>query len=145
MLICSLDKKLSRVQARFTVEDMKQIMATHTLTEKTFKENIQQQLYLQFVKGLAHNIPTIVESNLSGATFTVSGYILSERQMYDLLREMCEMDEQGKQIIMSEINAILYPHHVEKSVINEIITEKDDIVSHTGQVATIRLDENPTD
>ena len=76
----------------------------------------------------------MVESNPKDITFTVSGYVLSERQMYDLLREMCEMDEQGKKMIMAEIDRILYPvYHEEKPT------------DTTTPVAHIKLDENPTD
>ena len=58
--------------------------------------------------GVLFTIPTIVKSTPEEQTFTITGYILSEKDMNMLIKELLEFDEISKQQMLDKVNSIIY-------------------------------------
>lgn len=104
--IISLDKRLLRVVHKFTRQQVEEFLKQ--VTPEQFQEQIQRQLYQQFLAGAAKTIPTIVKSTPEEQTFTITGYILSEKDMNMLIKELLEFDEISKQQMLDKVNNIIY-------------------------------------
>jgi hypothetical protein len=104
--IISLDKRLLRVVHKFTRQQVEEFLKQ--VTPEQFQEQIQRQLYQQFLAGAAKTIPTIVKSTPEEQIFTVTGYILSEKDMNMLIKELLEFDEISKQQMLDKVNSIIY-------------------------------------
>lgn len=104
--IISLDKRLLRVVHKFTRQQVEEFLKQ--VTPEQFQEQIQRQLYQQFLAGAAKTIPTIVKSTPDEQTFTITGYILSEKDMNMLIKELLEFDEISKQQMLDKVNDIIY-------------------------------------
>lgn len=106
MYIISLDKRMLSVQMKFTRQEVEEILKQ--AKPEDFKQQVQNKLYQQFLAGAAKTIPTIVRSNENEQVFSVRGYILSERDMNNLIKELLEMDGVMKEKMLKEIDDIIY-------------------------------------
>ena len=106
MYIISLDKKLIVIQAKFTKEEVEKILLN--ITPEDFKQQVQYKLYQEFLNGAAKTIPTIVRSDENEQVFSVRGFILSERDMNGLIKELLEMENIAKERMLEKINNIIY-------------------------------------
>lgn len=96
MKLFSLDKKLITLQHRFTHTELQQLMLQHKLTETDMTKEIQHQLYSKFIAGAASILPTSVITDVETKTYTVRGFVLSERDMNNLILEVLELVESDR-------------------------------------------------
>jgi|GEM_PF-4168879 len=106
MYIISLDKKLIVIQAKFTKEEVEKILLN--IKPEDFKQQVQYKLYQEFLQGAAKTIPTTVMSDENQQVFSVRGFILSERDMNGLIKELLEMDDVAKERMLEKVNNIIY-------------------------------------
>ena len=103
MHIITLDKKLMRVQHKLTKQQVDEIQRKHEIDGKRMESEIRHQLYSEFMKGIAKNIPTIMQTDEDSLTYTISGYVLSDRQMMETILEICEFDDDTKIKMIKQI------------------------------------------
>ena len=110
MHLISLDKKLFTVKHRLDKSQLEIIKTRHKLTKEQIQEEIQRELYQKFMKGIYEYIPTSVTPNPEGdEIYMISGYVLSQLAMLEVIKECLEVDEESKHKFLNEINnAITY-------------------------------------
>lgn len=123
MYIISLDKRMLQVQHKFTRQQVEEILKQ--ITPEQFQQQVQNQIYQQFLAGAAKTIPTTVRSTPEEQVFSVKGYILSERDMNNLIKELLEFDDISKQKMLDKINDIIYGK-TQESIIKEEETRQND-------------------
>lgn len=123
MYIISLDKRMLQVQHKFTRQQVEEILKQ--MTPEQFQQQVQNQIYQQFLAGAAKTIPTTVRSTPEEQVFSVKGYILSERDMNNLIKELLEFDDISKQKMLDKINDIIYGK-TKESIIKEEETRQND-------------------
>jgi len=108
MQLFSLDKKLLRLQHRLTKQQVNEISLQHKLNAEQIEKEIRHELYSKFMAGVAKNIPTIAQTDNEYLTYTISGYVLNERDMLNVIKECLDMDDRGKEILLEQINKQLF-------------------------------------
>ena len=107
MHIISLDKKLLTVQHKLAKQQLQELNEKSNVSPADVQNEIQRQIYGKFIAGVGKNIPMSVESNEEEITYTVRGYILSDRQMMETILEICELDDDSKRMMIEKIYKIL--------------------------------------
>lgn len=110
MHIISLDKKLLKVSHVLNKSELNEIKLKHGLTKEQVQEQVQRQLYQKFMEGIYRYIPTSVTPNPDGdELYEIQGYVLSHLSMWELMQELLEMDNMGKEMLLKEVShAITY-------------------------------------
>jgi len=103
----SLDKKLMSIQHKMSLVEINKIMKEHKLSEDNLRGEIQRQLYTKFAESLGKSIPTLIETSETERTYSLRGYVLSERDMYNLIYECLDMDEVGREAMIKEVGVFL--------------------------------------
>jgi hypothetical protein len=108
MHIISLDKKLQTVQFKFTKQQFDELVAQYNANPDDARKEIQRQLYGNLLNMVSKAIPTIVTNNENDISYAVKGYVLSERDMLNVIKEILETDDEvSKQKMLKDINVAL--------------------------------------
>jgi hypothetical protein len=111
MKLLSLDKKLLTIQHRVNLSELKKLMAQHKVEAQVLENDLRRQLYQKFMEGIAKNIPTQMVSGVDGEeqviTYTISGYVLSQRDMLNVLYECLDMEDEMREKMRSQIKTQL--------------------------------------
>ena len=106
--ITTLDKKLWTVQSRHDVKHLEEIGIKHNLNKEQVEHEIQRDLYNKMLVELQKSFRVSATHLESGELqYQVSGYCLTQRQMLETVKECLNMDTQGKEILLEEINRFL--------------------------------------
>ena len=110
MHIISLDKKLWTVQSRHDVTHLDNIGVKHNLSKEQVQGEIQKDLYQKMMVELQKAFQVMMTVLPSGEEqYEVSGYCLTKLNMFELIQELLEMDEVGKQKLLEDVTkAITY-------------------------------------
>lgn len=103
MKLFSLDKKYIRLQHQFSVDEWNQLMIKFSLNNEDLVKEVQKQLYLKFIAGTADALPTSVLNEAETKTLTVSGYVLSEKDMDNLLLEVLTLNEDDRENMIKQL------------------------------------------
>jgi len=105
MHLSSLDKKMLQVQSRHEVTHLREVEVKHKLSEEQVENEIQRDLYQKLLPELSKIMPVSRYENLGEFTYGIRGYVLSDKDMYSVIKECLEMDERGKQLFLEQICA----------------------------------------
>lgn len=103
MKLFTLDKKLITVNHRMTKQEIVNVAEAHKVDVKAIEEEVKRQIFVKFLPVIAKNFRLTALNEDDYITYSVSGYILTERQLYEVMLEVLELDDWGKEKLVSGI------------------------------------------
>lgn len=106
MYLITLDKKLHMVNHRITKQEIVNIAELHKVEVKEIENELKKQIFIKFLPIMEKNFEMTRTGDDESLTYSVKGYILSERQLFEILLEVMDLEEDFK----SKMKASLYNH-----------------------------------
>ena len=111
MHLISLDKKRLVSDYVLTKHKLEELKLQYKLTKEVVQQQIQHDLYLKFMEGVQKELLTTVIPNIENGDelYRVEGYVISHLTLLELLQEIIDMDDIGRNILRNKVNdAITY-------------------------------------
>ena len=94
-MLLTLDKKLFITSHRLSRQQMNEIMTSGKVDLATVETEIKKQLLFKFLD-VVKNLKIDKREEDDNVTYSVRGFVLSERQLYETLLEVTELDTQER-------------------------------------------------
>ena len=106
MHLFSLDKKRLVVKHEMTADHLNDVKVKHVLTKEQIQDQIQRELYQKFMQGIYKHIAVRVtpNPNTGAELYTLEGYVLSQLGLAELMMEICDLDDIGRDQLREECN-----------------------------------------
>jgi len=105
--LLTLDKKLFIVNHRMTRQQIQEIQNGSNVDLATVEKEIQKQIYFKFLDAIVKNLKVEKREESEDVTYTVRGFVLSERLLYEILLEVCELDSEEIQRLKAGLKQAL--------------------------------------
>ena len=94
------------VNHRITKQEIVNIAESHKVEVKEIEDELKKQIFIKFLPIMEKNFEMTRTGDDESLTYSVKGFILSERQLFEILLEVLELDDDFK----SKMKASLYNH-----------------------------------
>jgi hypothetical protein len=108
MQLISLQKKLLKLSSVLSRTEYDNLILKHGITGDQLEQDINRQLYQKFLQGAMRNIPIRTGTQDANIIFELSGYILSEKDMLLVMKELLEADDVMKKILLKQIDDVIF-------------------------------------
>ena len=98
MNLFNLDKKLTKIHHEVSKEDFLELK----LNKEEFEKAISAELIKQFAMQCMLPIKTMVQND-GTIEFNGSGYVLSERDMLNVINEILDLDDKGRELLSESV------------------------------------------
>lgn len=96
MILFTLDKKLQTVNHRITKQELQSISTSHSVEVPEIEKDLKRQMLIKFLPLLEKSFDVTTTEDNETKTYTVRGYILSERQLYETMLEVLDLNDDDK-------------------------------------------------
>jgi len=107
MKLLSLDKKHYTIEFKLEIQRIANLLAENKITEIDLLNDVKRQLYEKFTATVAKQIKTEILKTETEVFYKIEGYVLSNVDMLNIMKECLEMDDRGREIMMAQINKSL--------------------------------------
>ena len=102
--IFNLNGKLAQLKHRVTPEDFASMKVEKEVFEKMIATEMYRQLADHIMKQVAIKTTTNKDKTIE---FNARCYVLNERDMYNVILEICDLDDKGRDIIAKSVKSEL--------------------------------------
>ena len=119
MYLTTLDKKLHIVNHKISKTEIAMLAEQHKLSLKEIEEEIKKQILFKFLPIIDSIFEKQSIAEEEHLTINVRGFILSERQLFEILLEVLELDDDFKYKMKQSIYKYLGIHSQVDRTIDE--------------------------
>ena len=95
MKLFNLQNKLIRIRHKIS----KQEFVSMNIPQEQFETLIKAELYKQLADYLMKSMPIQTNPNEYDVEFNAGGYFLSEKDMLNVILEVCQLDDKGRDML----------------------------------------------
>lgn len=107
MKLFTLDKKLIIINHRLNNNEIIQLCDSHKLTIDELKQEVRKQMLFKVLPVIDKSFETNVTTENDSTTISINGYVLSQRELYETLLEVLELDAVDNERLTSSIKNYL--------------------------------------